>query len=75
LAFQDPIDAFDLLLLTQLQAVFGVLPALLAVLSRGVTAALKGALLGLATGPFQIKLHAFPAADPANGLGVHSILL
>src|SRR5712692_940621 len=73
LLLRKAIDALDLLLLAQLLGVFGRLaPAAgrLAVLARGVGAALNGALLRETARALQEQLRALAAAQPADGTRV-----
>src|SRR5688500_15769379 len=76
LILQHPVDALDLLLLTQLHAVAGelLLPRL-AVLTRGEVALLDRALLGVAALPLEEQLHALAAAQAADGSDVTSHLI
>src|SRR5687768_2611535 len=73
LILQHPVDALDLLLLTQLNAVAGeLLLARLAVLAGREVALLDAALLGVAALPLEEQLHAFTAAETADGSDVTS---
>ena len=70
LALEDAVDAADLLLLAQLQAVLADLAAADAVLAGRRRAALEGALLGIAARALEEELRALPAAETADGSGV-----
>ena len=63
LALEDAVDAADLLLLAQLEAVVADLAAADAVLAGGRRAALEGALLGIAAAALQEELRALPTAE------------
>src|SRR5690606_7316692 len=68
LILQHAVDALDLLLLPQLDAVADDLrPARAAVLSGRHVALLDGALLGVAALALQEQLHALAAAEAADG--------
>src|SRR6202035_2804867 len=68
LGLEHPVDALDLLLLAQLQAVAqGAASAPRAVLARREVAALDGTLLLEAAVALQKQLHPLAAAEPANG--------
>jgi hypothetical protein len=68
---QHAVDALDLLLLAQLQAVADELRlAELAVLPRREIALLDGALLRVAALPLEKELHAFAPAEPADGTDI-----
>ena len=70
LALEDAVDAADLLLLAQLEAVLADLAAADAVLAGRRRAALEGALLGIAAAALEEELRALPAAEAADGSGV-----
>ncbi len=55
--FENPIDSFDLLLLTKLDAIFGKLFPTLAVLTWGVSTLLNGTFGGFAPISFQNRLN------------------
>ena len=67
LPLQDAVDAADLLLLAQLEAVFADLPATDAVLAGRRRAALEGALGRIAAVALQEELDALAAAQPTDG--------
>ena len=76
LTLGDAVDALDLLLLAQLLAVVRQLAAArLAVLARGVGAALEAALVGVATIALEEELHVLAAAETANRSGITSHIL
>jgi hypothetical protein len=69
----QPVDPLDLLLLTELNGVVGLLPAALlrrAVLPRRILAPLDGAFVRVALLTLQEELLAFAAAELANGSGI-----
>ena len=71
LVLEHPVDALDLLLLAQLQAVADDLRlAQLAVLARRQVALLDRALLGVAALSLEEELHAFAPAEPTNRSGI-----
>src|SRR4029453_12940176 len=71
LVLEHPVDALDLLLFAQLQAVAHDLRlAQLAVLPRRHVALLDRALLGVAALPLEEELHAFTTAEPTNGSAI-----
>src|SRR5688500_8871197 len=70
LALEHAVDAADLLLLAELQAVLAHLAAANAVLTGRRRAPLERALLRIAARALQIELGAFPAAEPADRCGV-----
>ena len=70
LLLEHAVVSLGLLLLTQLQAVLGVLAAALAVLAGVAAAALHGALAGVASVALQKELLALAAALPADGLSI-----
>ena len=72
LALQDAVHAPDLLLLAQLHAVLGDLPAAHGVLSWRGGPALEAALLGIAAAALEEELHALPTAEAADGSVVAS---
>ena len=73
LVLEHAVDALDLLLLAQLQAVADELRlAELAVLPRREVALLDRALLRVAALPLQEELHAFAPAEPADRTNVTS---
>ena len=77
LVLEHAVDALDLLLLAQLQAVAHELGLpQLAMLSRRQVALLDRALLRVTTLSLQEELHAFAPAEPANGSDVtcHSLV-
>ena len=65
LLLKDAVDTLGLLLLTQLNAVFAFLNALLAGLARRVVAALECALLAVAAIALQEELRSLAAAQTA----------
>src|SRR5512143_918334 len=78
LPLEDAVHPARLLLLAQLHAVVGLLDAAaLAVLARGVRAALDGALVGVAARALEVELHARTPAHPAPGILIdrHGALL
>ena len=72
LTLEHSVDASDLLLLTQTEAVLGELDAGLAVLPRRVRATRDAALLGVAALALEIELDAFAATQLADGTDVTS---
>src|SRR5205807_8007312 len=73
LILQHAVDALDLLLLAQLQAVAGQLRfPRLAVLAGREVAFLNRALLRVAPLPFQEQLHRLTAAEPADRSDISS---
>ena len=71
LVLEHAVDALDLLLLAQLQAVADDLRlAQLAVLAGGHVALLDRALLGVAALSLEEELHAFAPAEPTNRSGI-----
>ena len=70
LTLHDAVGPADLLLLTKLNAVLGLLAAALAVHARGGVAQGHGALLAVAAVALQKQLGAFAAALSANGIGI-----
>ena len=72
LALEDAVEALDLLLLTELDAVPEDLGAALAVLAGRKVAALDGALVGEAAVPREEQLHSFAPAQPANRFAITS---
>ena len=72
LSLEDAVEALDLLLLTELDAVPEDLAAALAVLTRGEVAALDGALVREAAVPLEEQLHAFAPAQPADRFAITS---
>ena len=70
LPLEQAVDALDLLLLAQLDAVFGELGAALAVLAGGRLAPLDCALVLEAALALEIQLDAFAAAELADGEGM-----
>src|SRR5437868_6198789 len=72
LALEHAVGAPHLLLLAKTHGVFAELDAALAVLTRRVRTARIGALLRVAALSLEIELHAFTAADLANGTNVAS---
>ncbi len=65
LALEQPIHALQLLLLTQLKAVFRELDPPLAMLTRWVVSALDRALVRVAPLPLEEELQTFAPAEPA----------
>jgi hypothetical protein len=60
------VDALDLLLLSQLDAIVGDLTAAtLAVFSRRIGSSVESAFVGVASIPFKKKLYVFTPANPA----------
>src|SRR5207248_8058199 len=74
LALEQAVEALDFLLLAKLHAVLGELGAPLAVLARGVRAALDGTLVRVAAVALQVHLEVFAPADAAGGFGIASHL-
>ena len=72
LALQDAVDAADLLLLAQLEAVVADLAAADAVLAGRRGPPLERALLGIAARTLEEELGAFATAEPADRTGVSS---
>ena len=72
LALEDAIDAADLLLLAELEAIVADLAASDAVLARRRRTPLEGALLGVAARALQEELRALAAAESADRTGVSS---
>src|SRR5512140_426532 len=72
LALENPVEALDLLLLAELDAVPEDLRPALAVLTRGEIAALDGALVGEAAVPLEEQLHSFAPAQPADRFAITS---
>ncbi len=70
LSLENAVDAADLLLLTELQAVLADLAAADGVLAGRRGASLEGALLRVAARALQVELGALPAAETADGFGV-----
>src|SRR5690606_14315323 len=71
LALQHPVDPAQLLLLTQVDAVFSQTRApSLAVLARRIRAAVHGALLSIALFTLQKELFSLTPAQPANGSSI-----
>ena len=66
LALEKPVDALDLLLLAQLNAVAEQLRPPPSVLPRGVVAALDRALVLETAVPLEEQLHPFAPAEPAD---------
>src|SRR5208337_898445 len=67
------VNPLDLLLFTELEAVLRVFPSFLAVLARGISPAFKSAFFSFTTCPLQKKLHAFSAANTADGMNTHQL--
>src|SRR5262249_37631980 len=66
LALVDPVIPLDLLVLAQADGIFARLAAAELMHARHSVATVDGALGSVATRPFQEKLGAFAAAQPAN---------
>jgi hypothetical protein len=66
LSFQQTVDAFQLLLFSQLQTVIGKLRPALTVLTRRIRTAFKRALIAKATIALQEELHVLSTAKLTN---------
>lgn len=69
-AFENAVEAFELLLFPKPHTVFAQLTPLHAVHTGSAFAAFDGALGGIATGTFQVQLFAFTSAELANRINI-----